>query len=90
LRWLGETGLLGTILFLAIILKIAYEIFKKVLKSNFEEKIILKGFLFGLIALMINASYIDVFEASKVAYTFWIVAGIFIGFISLYKKKKSL
>jgi len=90
LRWLGETGLLGTILFLAIILKIAYEIFKKVLTSNFEEKIILKGFLFGLIALMINASYIDVFEASKVAYTFWIVAGIFIGFISLYKKKKSL
>ena len=88
LRWLGETGLLGTILFLAIILKIAYEIFKKVLKSNFEEKIILKGFLFGLVALMINASYIDVFEASKVAYTFWIVAGIFIGFISLYKKKK--
>jgi hypothetical protein len=90
LRWLGETGLLGTILFLAIILKIAYETFKKVLTSNFEEKIILKGFLFGLFALMINASYIDVFEASKVAYTFWIVAGIFIGFISLYKKKKSL
>jgi hypothetical protein len=88
LRWLGETGLLGTILFLAIILKIAYEIFKKVLTSNFEEKIIFKGFLLGLFALMINASYIDVFEASKVAYTFWIVAGIFIGFISLYKKKK--
>jgi hypothetical protein len=66
LRWLGETGLIGTFLFLTIILKIAYEIFKKILNSNFEEKIILKGFLFGLTALMINASYIDVFEASKV------------------------
>lgn len=89
LRWLGETGLLGTILFLAIILKIAYEIFKKVLTSNFEEKIILKGFLFGLTALMINASYIDVFEASKVAYTFWMITGIVIAFIGLDRNKKA-
>ena len=89
LRWLGETGLIGTFLFLTIILKIVYEIFKKILNSNFEEKIILKGFLFGLTALMINASYIDVFEASKVAYTFWMITGIFIGLISLYKNKKA-
>jgi hypothetical protein len=89
LRWLGETGLMGTFLFLTIILKIAYEIFKKILNSNFEEKIILKGFLFGLTALMINASYIDVFEASKVAYTFWMITGIFIGFIGLHKNKKA-
>jgi len=89
LRWLGETGLMGTFLFLTIILKIAYEIFKKILNSNFEEKIILKGFLFGLTALMINASYIDVFEASKVAYTFWMITGIFIGFIGLHRNKKA-
>jgi len=38
---------------------------------------------------MINASYIDVFEASKVAYTFWMITGIFIGLISLYKNKKA-
>ena len=88
LRWLGETGLVGAILFLLIISKIAYQIFKGILTSNSKEKIIFKGFLFGLLALMINASYIDVFEASKVAYTFWIVAGIFIGFISILKKKK--
>jgi len=28
-----------------------------------------------------NASYIDVFEASKVAYVFWMVNGIYIGLL---------
>jgi len=88
LRWLGETGIFGTFLFLLILLKIAYKIFKKILTLNLKEKIIFKGFLFGLAALMINASYIDVFEASKVAYTFWLIAGIFIGYIYLKKSKK--
>jgi len=90
LRWLGETGIVGTLLFLTIILKIIYEVFKKILKSNIQEKTILKGFLFGIAALMINASYIDVFEASKVAYTFWITSGVFIGFVNLQKNKKEL
>jgi hypothetical protein len=88
LRWLGETGLVGAILFLLIIFKIAYQIFKKILRLNFKEKIFFKGFLFGLAALMINASYIDVFEASKVAYTFWLMTGIFIGFTHLKEDKK--
>jgi len=88
LRWLGETGITGALLFLTIILKLIHEIFKKVLKSDIKEKIILKGFLFGVVALMINTSYIDVFEASKVAYTFWMVSGIFIGFVNLKKNKE--
>jgi len=78
LRWLGEFGLLGTSLFLFIIYKLA----KQVLAKN----IISLGFLFGLGALLINATYIDVFEASKVAYTFWIVAGLFVGFSKTYEK----
>jgi len=89
LRWLGETGIFGAFLFLLILLKIAYKIFKKILTLSFKEKIIFKGFLFGLAALMINASYIDVFEASKLAYTFWLVSGIFIGFIYLTENKKN-
>lgn len=32
----------------------------------------------GTIGLLINASYIDVFVASKVAYTFWTLQGVFI------------
>jgi len=80
---------LGTTLFLLIIFKIAYDILRKSLKKNFKEKLFFIGFLFGLVALMINASYIDVFEASKVAYTFWLIAGIFIGYLYLANKKEN-
>lgn len=91
LRWLGEFGLIGTGLFLFIIFKIFKNNFILV---NFLKKTISKnnllntGFSFGLIALLINATYIDVFEASKMAYTFWIVAGIFMSFSKIKNEKK--
>jgi len=84
LRWLGETGLLGAFLFIFILFKIIFEIFKNLSK----QKIIFLGFIFGWMALMINALYIDVFEASKVAYNFWITSGIFLGFINQNQNKK--
>lgn len=34
------------------------------------------GFIGGTTGLLVNAFYIDVFAASKVAYTYWIVVGI--------------
>jgi hypothetical protein len=43
------------------------------------------GCLFGIGALLINASYIDVFEASKVAYTFWMIMGIYVGVLAWNK-----
>ncbi|MBI2641370.1 hypothetical protein HYW87_02125, partial [Candidatus Roizmanbacteria bacterium] len=46
-----------------------------------SRNFVLYGFLFGFAGLLLNAGYIDVFEASKVAYTFWTVAGLFIGFL---------
>ncbi len=50
-----------------------------------------KTFLFGLaggvLGLSINATLIDVFEASKVAESFWILLGIAMGVIYLYKKE---
>ena len=80
LRWLGEFGLLGTALFLMIIFNLT--------KTVWSKKLLSLGFLFGLGALLINATYIDVFEASKVAYTFWTVAGMFIGYFGLNSKGK--
>lgn len=79
LRWLGEFGLLGTGLFLLII----YQLIKYVWAKN----LISLGFLFGVGALLINATYIDVFEASKVAYTFWIVSGLFVSYSKIIKQK---
>jgi hypothetical protein len=44
------------------------------------------GFIFGLAGLLINASYIDVFEASKVAFVFWCVAGAIIASLPYIKE----
>ncbi len=90
LRWLGEFGLIGTSLFLIIIFLIIKKILVSIHQLDKEEKIVYFGFLFGLLAMFINAGYIDVFEASKVAYTFWVTAGFFIGRLSLFKIKQVL
>src|SRR3989338_1000185 len=86
LRALGEFGLFGFISFAYIILTIFWLIFRNLKQITADHKPIFIGFIFGLAALLINASYIDVFEASKVAYTFWLVAGSMIGYLSIVKK----
>ena len=86
-RWIGEVGLLGTITFLNILFLILKTIFVSIKKLSFEEKLIGYGFIFGFFALFINASYIDAFEASKVAYVFWTLAGLYIGYYRLTYEK---
>lgn len=88
LRSLGEVGILGSLSFALII----FTIIKKILKQTSnkfkkEEAIIFWGYLFGLLALLINATYIDVFEASKMAYNFWLISGLFVGLSLIYEKK---
>lgn len=87
LRWLGETGLMGTISFLNILFMIVFVIWKKIAKSSMEDRLIGLGFIFGLVALLVNATYIDVFEASKVAYTFWTIAGLYVGYYGINYEK---
>ena len=81
-RWLGEIGLLGSGAFLYILYSIASMIWLAA-KKNTRDSSLYYGFLFGFFGLMINATYIDVFEASKVAFTFWFIAGLFVGKVSL-------
>jgi len=93
LRSLGETGLLGTVLFALIFIKLIKLLFYSYLTIKDNQRLIFLSFIFGLFALLINASYIDVFEASKVAYNFWLTAGLFIGYsihIQLKKQKKKI
>lgn len=77
LRALGETGLLGFISFFGIIGYVLYLTVKKMLKS---KDILLFGiyaaYIAGTIGLLVNALYIDVFEASKVAFIFWLTTAI--------------
>lgn len=92
LRWLGETGLVGTMSFLWILFSICNFVRKYSKNVPFDERLIYRSFIFGVVALLINGLYIDVFEASKVAYNFWLVAGLYTGagtVLLSQKQKKS-
>jgi len=87
LRWLGEFGLVGTSIFVFILLRLIF-ITAKFGRRVIEYKTLTFGFICGVLALLINALYIDVFEASKVAYNFWLVSGLFVGISTYYAKNK--
>lgn len=76
LRSLAEVGVLGT-LALAFIL---FEIMKRLWKIISSSKGLLKCFAAGVLSLIfaftLNALFIDVFEASKVASMFWLISGV--------------
>lgn len=78
-RWLGELGLFGTSIFLYLLFSFVKILWQKTKEINLENRYVYYGYIFGLLGLLINATYIDVFEASKVAYTFWAISGIMIG-----------
>ena len=44
------------------------------------------GAIGSIVAIMVNATYIDVFESSKVAYTLWIVAAFLVRTVELERK----
>ena len=88
LRVLGETGLLGLASFFGIFLTIGIYI-KKILPEvrNKVVKNFALGYAAGVIGLAFNATLIDVFEASKIAFSLWILTGIVLGTLALYQKK---
>lgn len=89
LRLLGETGALGFISFFSIIFLILKA---SVLKLKDKNEPLVLAFIAGFIAvtfgLLVNALYIDVFEASKVAFVYWGLVGVLLAIIS--KDKKAL
>lgn len=87
LRWLGEFGVFGSTIFVFLVYQISKRV-RNALEKDSSLKYLSFGFGFGLIALFINGFYVDVFEASKVAYNFWLVAGLYIGFSQLTMKKE--
>lgn len=88
LRLLAETGILGTISFFAIFLAVG--IYIKKLLPNIEStvaKSFVIGFAAGVVGLALNATLIDVFEASKVAFSLWILTGLTLGVLIQYRTK---
>lgn len=80
-RWLGETGLLGAGLFIFILAHLFLHIYRHSLKTHSHDRYLFIGICAGMIALAVNSTLIDVFEASKIAFTFWTVMGLVIAAI---------
>lgn len=76
-RLIGEIGIFGSFAFIYILISITKTVYAVAMKHS-EFKILGLGFVASVIAITSNGLLIDVFEASKVAFTFWTVAGIYI------------
>ena len=94
LRILGETGVLGLITFFSIIGYVVFIAIKILIqtmpasssmKSNALYQVVAIGYIAGTAGLLVNAIYIDVFVASKVAYMFWSMTGVLLA-VSRFKK----
>ena len=84
LRALGETGLLGLLSFLLIFLEGLKLILEKGRKSWQAQAASASA-----LAMLANACFIDVFEASKVAYIFWLLLGLTVGYLNYEHPKNS-
>ncbi len=84
LRMLGEVGLLGFAAFLSVFLMYGVYLFR-VLPSVGDPltRSFSIGVASGIAGLAINALFIDVFEASKVAFVLWLLIGLSVGALQL-------
>jgi len=84
LRLLGEVGLLGFVTFVMILLLILKEAIKIIFAKEKDFSWFLGvGITCGILGFFTNALFIDVFEASKVAITFWLLSGLLVGIARL-------
>lgn len=88
LRALGETGLLGFIGMFFVYFRVMWELIKKSwVKGIFSKKeidfrtVYLAGLIGAIPGILLNAVFIDVFEASKFAMSFWFLVGFGIALI---------
>ena len=88
LRILGESGLFGLLSFLSLFLIPAIYIKKSFNKIDSPvTRSFVIGFVVGSFGLMLNGLFIDVFEASKIAFTFWLLVGLTLGILHLYNSE---
>lgn len=83
LRTLGETGILGFITFYGCVGLVLYMAARHLNDRDILVSGYSVGLLGGTIGLLLNAIYIDVFAASKVAQSYWALAGLFFGYLAV-------
>jgi hypothetical protein len=86
LRVLGETGLLGFVTFFSLAALIIKTLLLKFPKDGLNQTLTV-GFIAATLGLLVNAFIIDVFSASKVAFTYWAIAGLTLKSYSLMNEK---
>lgn len=90
LRVLGETGALGFITFYSIIILALKQAISSLKRHQSSASLIINlGFLISASGMLINALLIDVFAASKVAFTFWSLVGLFWAGQNVFYAKKT-
>ncbi len=86
LRTLGETGLLGFLSFYGAIVVLLVVLWKNLKYQDNELQMLNVAFIAATLGLLLNATYIDVFASSKVAFTFWALAGAVLAYNQLATK----
>lgn len=89
LRVLGEVGLLGFWAFLLVIASIAKKGWVMVKSPNWQVRSQTLGLLTVGVVFFVGAIFIDVFEASKIAIIFWMLAGMLVGLYNLTVKNNN-
>lgn len=87
LRLLGELGLLGFASFIIILAQLINLMLESIPFSKFKpiESYFLAGITGGFIGILINALFIDLFEASKFSIIFWLLTGMLVNTAKHYK-----
>lgn len=88
LRMLGETGLLGTIAFMWIIYAVIKYSYINLATAEGITVVLSLGAIGATVAMLTTATYIDIFESSKVAYVYWMIAAS-VAYIYDHKSKKA-
>ncbi len=95
LRMLGEVGVVGTLAFFLVLMRIGQKMwgFLQEFRPNggtlASSDVLVVGTVGAAVGLLANAAFIDVFEASKVALIFWTLLGISVGIINTRMKRES-
>lgn len=86
LRLLGEVGILGLLSFALIFIRsstVLINAYRRFTSFSILEKAYIGGYIGAVPGILLNATFIDVFEASKFAIIFWLISGMVLSRLSI-------
>jgi hypothetical protein len=76
LRALGETGILGTLAFLSVLIALFIKLREVMCNQKGIDKILTISAMGIFVSFLVTAIFLDVFESSKIAILFWAFMGL--------------